>query len=95
MIALAITAEEQRILLNPTRIEQWGTQQKVARKVQQQVLNIDTTDVTIDDDDIRYINKAIETNYEGAFIASGKSRAGGWNTKCWTISTSILKRAVR
>lgn len=94
MIALKITAEEQRILLDPTAVEKWGAQQEVARKVQRQVILLSGT-VEIDDIDIFCINATIAANREGSRIEGGRSRAGGWNAKSWPISASILRQAVK
>ena len=93
MKTLNITQEEYRILTNPTRIEEWGAQQAVARKVQAQVIALTDEQVTIDAFDIAAMNKAIEVNREGAFIPSASALSGGWPVTEWEVSTASLKRA--
>lgn len=94
MITTNLTAEEYRILTDPTRIEEWGAQQEVARKVQDQILALTDDWVRIDDFDIAAINKSIEALRMGSFIAIGNQRAGGWNTSQWNASKKKLQAAV-
>lgn len=94
MITINLTPDEIRILTKPTRIEEWGAQQKVARKVQSQVLALGGESAMLDAFDIDYINKAIEVNCEGAFIALPNLRTGGWAVDEWAQSTKLLKAAV-
>lgn len=89
-----LTTEEYRILTNPTRVEEWGAQQEVARKVQDQVLALTSEWTTIDDFDILVINKSIEVLRQGSFIVIGNQRTGGWNTSQWETSVKNLKAAV-
>jgi len=78
MITINLTAEQIRILTNPTRIEEWGAQQEVARNIQAQVMALTGDTVTLDAFDIAWINKANEVNHIGRFIDSASTRAGGW-----------------
>lgn len=94
MKTLTITQEEYRKLTNPTRIEEWGAQQEVARKVQAQVIALTDEQTTIDAFDIAAINKAIEINREGALIPSASAMSGGWPVTKWEVSSALLKRAV-
>ena len=95
MRTVNLTAEEYKTLLTPTPVEEWGDQQRVAREVQGQIRILTDKRVTIDDFDIAAINKAIEVNHEGCFIAQGKDRTGGWNISSWEVSVIGLQRAMR
>lgn len=93
MKTITLTAEEYRILIFPTRIELWGAQQEVARKVEVQVraLNDDSRTV-IDSFDILVIQKANEALYMGGYVPTGAARSGGWPLSEWTVGCRQLKR---
>ena len=96
MKTLNLTQAEYQTLVRPTREDQYtGAQYGVARKVQEQIMALDGEQARLDDDDIIAINKAIEVNGVGAFIATAEWRSGGWPLSEWEQSTISLKRAVQ
>jgi hypothetical protein len=88
---LNLTTEEYRILIKPTRIEQWGAQQKVARRVKETVKAQQRERVYIDDRDIAALNRAILVLETGGYVPSGNELSGGWeHLKKWAVSSQRL-----
>lgn len=97
MKVLNLTSEEYQALMNPTRKDQWsGEQYRVARKVQAQAMAVTGKRTRLDNLDIWAINKAIEVNGVGCFIATPAQRCGGWPTPeaGWDQNVAALRRAV-
>ena len=97
MKILNLTPEEYQALMNPTRKDRYtGEHYKVAKLVQAQIMALADERTRLDDFDIYLINKAIEVNGIGCFIATPTQRCGGWPTPSdgWDQSIAALRRAV-
>lgn len=93
MKTITLTAEEYRMLVFPTRIELWGAQQGVARKVEAQVKALDDGNrTTIDAFDIVAIQAASTALHMGGYVPTGAERSGGWPLSEWEVDCRQLKR---
>lgn len=93
MKTITLTMNEYRVLTEPTRIEEWGAQQGVARKVEAQVKALDDNSrTTIDAFDILVIQKASEALHMAGYVPTGDARSAGWALSEWKVDVRQLKR---
>lgn len=92
---IQLSAEQYLRLTRPTREDQYmGRQYEMAQLVKEQIMALTDKRVKLNEYDIIAINKAIEINGVGCFIATAAWRSGGWALNEWEQSTFSLRTAV-